>query len=152
MCQILAYHISEPFCVYCIVSSWKDIKVSKFQNECIKSSFLPKYEKQQAEILTISGSYFGRNDDIKNSLWNLAGRFYFIIPCFGEKRVEGIISYSNCVIWGHLTIWMDPMFQAIELPGCIAHLAPSLAHMNGDHFSLESNQTKKAIMNLHILK
>ena len=90
------WHITncEPFCVYCIVNSWKDI----------------------------------------------TGRFYFIIPCFGEKRVERIISYSNCVIWWHLTIWMDPMFQAIELPGCVAHLTPSLAHMNGDHFSLESNR------------
>ena len=83
------------------------------------------------------------NSQINSEIyWLLAGRFYFIIPCFGEKRVERIISYSNCVIWWHLTIWMDPMFQAIELPGCIAHLAPSLAHMNGDHFSLELNQTK----------
>ena len=41
------------------------LKVSKFQNEFMKSSFLPKYEPK------ISGSYFGRNDDIINSFWNL---------------------------------------------------------------------------------
>ena len=40
------------------------VKVSKF----MKSLFLPKYEPT---ILRISGSYFGRNDDFKNSFWNL---------------------------------------------------------------------------------
>ena len=53
----------------------------KFQNELMKSSFLPKYEPNivrlsalycatlhyRAEILTIFGSYFGRNDDFINS-------------------------------------------------------------------------------------
>ena len=43
------------------------LKVSKFQNEFMKASFLPKYEQKivvrRAEILTIFRSYFGRNDD-----------------------------------------------------------------------------------------
>ena len=50
------------------------LKVSKFQNKIMKSSFNPKYEPKivrisalhttyRAEILTIFGSYFGRNDD-----------------------------------------------------------------------------------------
>ena len=57
------------------------IKVSKFQNEFMKSSFLPKYEPKivgisalscsvaqyRAEILKIFSSYFGRNDDFINS-------------------------------------------------------------------------------------
>ena len=45
-----------------------------FQNEYMKSSFLPKYEPKtgtvphyKAEILTIFGSYFGRNNDFINS-------------------------------------------------------------------------------------
>ena len=56
----------------------EQIEVSKFQNEFMKSSFLPKYEPKfvrisaleaqyRAEILTIFGSYFGRNDDFINS-------------------------------------------------------------------------------------
>ena len=60
-----------------------NIKVSTFQNEFMKLSFLPKYEPNivriaalyvphhRAEILTIFGSYFGRNDDFINSFWNL---------------------------------------------------------------------------------
>ena len=59
------------------------VKVSKFQHELLKSSFLPKYEPKsksckdgflpcsvaqyKVEILTIFGSYFGRNDDFMNS-------------------------------------------------------------------------------------
>ena len=52
------------------------LKVSKFQNEFMRSSFLPKYEQKivkisaslhRAEILTIFRSYFGRNNDLINS-------------------------------------------------------------------------------------
>ena len=55
------------------------IKVSKFQNEFMKSSFLPKHEPNivkisalylphyRVEILTIFVSYCGRNDDFINS-------------------------------------------------------------------------------------
>ena len=50
------------------------LKFSKFQNEFMMSSFLPKYEPKivtvphyRAEILTIFCSYFGRNDDFINS-------------------------------------------------------------------------------------
>ena len=51
------------------------LKVNKFQNQFMKSSFFPKYEPKivrisarsmahyRAEILTIFDSYFGRNDD-----------------------------------------------------------------------------------------
>ena len=58
------------------------LKVSKFQNEFMKSKFLPKYEPKivrnvskgvphyKADILTIFGSYFGRNDRLINSFWN----------------------------------------------------------------------------------
>ena len=60
------------------------LKVSKFQNEFMKSSFLPKYERKivrisarlsvaqyRVEILTIFHSYFGRNNKFLNSFWNL---------------------------------------------------------------------------------
>ena len=76
MSQILAYHVSEPFCVYHFASSWKDIKVSKFQKKFMKSLFLPKYEPSsvtwyEAEIFTMFGSYFGRNHEFTNQFWNL---------------------------------------------------------------------------------
>ena len=48
------------------------LKVSKFQNEFMEPWLLPKYEPKiaphyRAEILTIFGSYFGRNNDFINS-------------------------------------------------------------------------------------
>ena len=57
---------------------FKHLNASKFQNEFMKSSFLPKYEPKivrisalycatlQGRNLTIFGSYFGRNDDFIN--------------------------------------------------------------------------------------
>ena len=45
--------------------SFSGLKFGKFQNEFMKSSFLPKYEQKKFH------SYFGRNDDFINSLWNL---------------------------------------------------------------------------------
>ena len=66
----------------------------------MKSSFLPKYERKivrisallsmaqyRAEILTIFGSYFGRNDDFKNSFWNLLTfTFAFVFLVSSQRR------------------------------------------------------------------
>ena len=60
------------------------VKVSKFQNVLMKSSFFPKYRRTivkicalqcslvqyREEILKIFGSYFVRNDAFVNSFWN----------------------------------------------------------------------------------
>ena len=48
------------------------LKVRQFQNEFLKSSFLPKYEQKnvrRAELMKIFFSYFGRNDDFIHSSW-----------------------------------------------------------------------------------
>ena len=82
------------------------LKVSKFQIEFMKSSFLPKYEQKivrisallsvvqyRAEILTIFRSYFGRNDDFINSFWNLLTfSRKLLISCQGFKVVIKIRS------------------------------------------------------------
>ena len=54
------------------------VKVSKFRNEFMKSSFLPKYEQKVVRISAFAtqgrspdNSYFGRNDCFINSFWNL---------------------------------------------------------------------------------
>ena len=57
-----------------------ELKVNKFQNEFMKSSFLPKYEQKivRTSALTSQGRnpdnfcyYFGRNDEFINSFWKL---------------------------------------------------------------------------------
>ncbi|TRY94840.1 hypothetical protein DNTS_025180, partial [Danionella cerebrum] len=42
----------------------------------------------------------------KNGSWNM-----FSCPCLTEESVEGIISSSNCLIAGHLSIRLDPVLQ-----------------------------------------
>ena len=57
------------------------LKVSKFQNEFMKSSFLQKYERKIVKISALCSegknldyfySYFGRNDDFINSILKLS--------------------------------------------------------------------------------
>jgi hypothetical protein len=65
------------------------LKVSKFQNELLKSSFLANMN----EILTDFLSYFGKNDDFINSFWNLLafiiiriqGKDYFSIKADAQN-------------------------------------------------------------------
>ena len=46
----------------------------------------------------------------------------FSSPSFTKEGVEGVIPSPDCLVAGHLPIWLDPMFQAAELPAGIASL------------------------------
>lgn len=63
-----------------------------------------------------------------------------------EEGVEGVITSTNGLVRGHLTIRLDPMFQTIELPAGIANLDSSLANMNGDTFTLAMTKIVKFVM------
>lgn len=63
----------------------------------------------------------------------------FSCPCLTKEGTEGIIPSSGPVIW-YLSIWLDPMFQTVQLPARITNLSPSLAHMNGDALTLQIQQ------------
>jgi hypothetical protein len=70
-----------------------------------------------------------------------------------EEGVEGVVSSSDGLVTGHLTIWLDPVLQTIELPAGIANLDTSLTHMDGDTLTLEKE--KRAQLNwitLYIIK
>ncbi len=57
-------------------------------------------------------------------------------PCLTEEGVKGVICFhSNGGVRGHLAIRLDSMFEAVELPTGIAHLAASLANMDGDNLT-----------------
>ena len=49
------------------IPKWMTLKVSYFQNEFMKSSFIPKYEQKIVRISALCCSYFGRNDAFINS-------------------------------------------------------------------------------------
>ena len=54
-----------------------------------------------------------------------------------EEGVEGVISTSNGLVRGHLTIGLDTVLQAVELPAGITDLGTGLAKMNRDALTLK---------------
>ena len=54
-----------------------------------------------------------------------------------EEGVEGIIATSNGFVRGHLTIGLDTVLQAVELPAGITDLGTGLAKMNRDALTLK---------------
>jgi len=53
----------------------------------------------------------------------------------GEEGVESIITTTDGLVGGHLTVRLDTMLKAEELPAGVAHLAAALAHHDGENFT-----------------
>ena len=53
----------------------------------------------------------------------------------GEEGVEGIITTTNGFVGWHLTIWLDTVLKAEELPAGVTDLDTSLTDVNRDNFS-----------------
>jgi len=49
-----------------------------------------------------------------------------------EERIEGIVTAANRLITGHLSIWLDAVLEAEELPARIANLDTSLSEMKAE--------------------
>ena len=47
-----------------------------------------------------------------------------------EEGVEGVISTSDGLVTGHLTIRLDTVLETVQLPAGIAHLDSGLADMD----------------------
>ena len=58
-------------------------------------------------------------------------------PSLAEEGVEGVVSSSDGLVTGHLTVRLDAVLQAVQLPACIAYLSSSLADMDRDTFTLQ---------------
>lgn len=56
---------------------------------------------------------------------------------FTEESIETVVASPNCFVWWHLTIRLNAMFQAIQLPTGIADLDSSLANVDWDTFTLK---------------
>jgi len=59
-------------------------------------------------------------------------RHMFASTGLTEESVEGIVSTSNGLVTGHLSIGLDTMFQAVQLPTGITDLATSLSNVDRD--------------------
>ena len=63
-------------------------------------------------------------------------------PGLGEEGVEGVIASPDGLVAGHLAIGLDAVLEAVELPAGVTDLSSGLADMNGDTFSLNSDNDK----------
>jgi len=73
----------------------------------------------------------------KDSSWNMVAT-----SSLGEEGLERVISEG--LVRGHMTIRLDAMLQAVELPTGVSNLATSLADMNRDtltHYADEKGNT-----------
>ena len=64
---------------------------------------------------------------------------WHMLPSTGlaEESIEGVVSTPASLVTGHLTIRLDAVLQAVQLPAGIAHLDSGLADMNWDTFTLK---------------
>jgi hypothetical protein len=47
-----------------------------------------------------------------------------------EEGVEGIVAAADGLVRGHLTVWLDAVLKAVELPAGISDLDTGLADVN----------------------
>jgi len=52
-----------------------------------------------------------------------------------EEGVEGIITTSDGLVRGHLTIRLDTVLEAVQLPASVTNLATSLTNVDGNDFT-----------------
>ena len=65
-----------------------------------------------------------------------------------EEGVEGIISTSNGLVTGHLSIRLDTVLEAVQLPAGISDLDAGLSDVDRDTLTLEErNEWLKRIAN-----
>ena len=57
----------------------------------------------------------------------------------GEERVEAVV-VGGVGVRRHLTVGLDAVLEAVELPTGVAHLDTGLAHMDADHLPLPATR------------
>ena len=58
-------------------------------------------------------------------------------PCLREEGVEAVVSSPDGLVARHLSIRLDAVLQAVELPAGVADLAAGLADVDGDTLALK---------------
>ena len=61
--------------------------------------------------------------------------------CLAKKCIKGVIAITNGLVAGHLSIRLDAMLQAVQLPASVTDLASGLANMNGNTLTLHKKCT-----------
>ena len=75
-------------------------------------------------------------------------RDVFPSPRLGEEGVEAVVAPSDGLVGRHLTVGLNPMLQAVQLPAGIADLAPGLADVDRDALALQTG--KRSLPSLRV--
>jgi len=79
------------------------------------------------------------SSDLINNSWlkiNEDGSWHVLASSgLAEEGVERIITTSDGLVRGHLTIWLDTVLQAVQLPAGVTNLATGLSNVDRDTFS-----------------
>ena len=57
-----------------------------------------------------------------------------------EEGVEGVVPAADGLVGGHLTVGLDAVLQAVQLPAGIADLDSGLADVDGDTLTLDKEE------------
>jgi len=102
--------------------------------EVVGSIFFTGDELLWVEQLSVgTGSNFINNGwlEIKeNGSWDM-----LTSTSLGEEGVEGIITTTDGFVGWHLTIWLDSVLEAVELPTGVTELDTALADVDRNNFS-----------------
>merc|ERR1712054_686019 len=102
--------------------------------EVVGSIFLTGDELLWMEELSVgSGSDFINNGWLEieeDSSWDV-----FTSTSLGEEGVESIVTTTNGFVGWHLTIWLNTVLKAEELPAGVTDLDTSLTDVDGNNFS-----------------
>lgn len=58
------------------------------------------------------------------------------VASLAEEGGEGVVVASRGLRAGHVTVRLDAVLQAVQLPAGVAHLDTSLANVDGDTLAL----------------
>ena len=84
----------------------------------------------------LSVAHCALTDDRRLKVNEDSARHVLSGTCLAEESVEGVVSPSDGLVGGHLTVGLDAMLQTVQLPACIADLHSGLTHVNTQTFSL----------------
>jgi len=87
------------------------------------------------ELLRVVQLSVGTSSDLVTDTWleidHDGTRNVLASSSLREKGVEGVIATTNSLVGGHLTIRLDAVLKAVQLPAGISGLNTALTNMNG---------------------
>ena len=132
--MFLCYHVTATFLFVKVLlplpeSNFKrDSPIFKFNKLCLWPTFKSFYLKCW---LTDYGGFQVDED----SSWHV-----FASTSLTEEGVEWIITASNGLVTGHLTIRLDTVFQTVQFPAGITDLDSGLSDVDRDTLTLEEGK------------